>query len=327
MSVFTRRDKCTPLLIMLQGLPGSGKSTFAQNIKTSDGENEFEPVIHSSDSLRKELFGNEETQGDNNMLFTELHKRIKYDLSIGKDVVFDATNIKKKNRIQFLKEMSKIKCTPICVCIMTTVETCVKNNHSRDRKVPDEVIRRMYLNWQPPHYNEGFEEIRLMMYPLTNSEQEKYTIHNFFETANSFDQENKHHKLSLGEHCTKAATFIQNDEKTCDNYPLLFAAMIHDNGKLTTKTRINAKGIEDGDCHYYQHHCAGSYDSFFYMKNSPSEFEKDDMIYIMNLIFYHMCPYLEWKQSERVLNRDKKLLGDKMFNNVMSLHEADLFAH
>jgi hypothetical protein len=40
-----------------------------------------------------------------------------------------------------------------------------------------------------------------------------------------------------------------------------------------------------------------------------------------------MCPYLEWKQSERVLNRDKKLLGDKMFNDVMSLHEADLFAH
>ena len=50
---------------MLVGLPGSGKSTIAQKLNCK---------VFSSDSLRKELWGNENTQGDNSQLFNELLK-------------------------------------------------------------------------------------------------------------------------------------------------------------------------------------------------------------------------------------------------------------
>lgn len=324
MNVLKRLEANVPLMAMLIGLPGSGKSTLADTITTSGDNEEYKPVIHSSDGLRKELFGDEATQGDNNKLFTELHRRIKADLIAGKDVIYDATNISKKLRIQFLNELKNISCTPICLCVMTSYETCLKNNEKRDRKVPVEVIKRMQMNWQPPHYNEGFKEIKYIFSNLDDEYKEKFTIGDFFNVANEFDQENSHHALTLGDHCTKAATYIQ--EHCPDNFPLLIATMLHDNGKLHTKTRTNARGIEDGNCHYYQHHCVGAYNITFYL-HYAKQFTEEDITYISNLIFYHMHPYCQWKQSEKALNKDKRLLGDKLFNDIMLLHDADLYAH
>lgn len=156
------------------------------------------------------------------------------------------------------------------------------------------------------------------------SKKEKYTIDNFFKVANEFNQENSHHELTLGDHCVKAATYIQ--ERCPDDLLLLIAAMLHDIGKLHTKTKNNAKGIEDGDCHYYQHHSYGAYECLFYLYLTR-QFTEQEMTYISNLIYYHMHPYCQWKQSEKVLNKDKRLLGDKLFNDIMTLHNADIYAH
>lgn len=93
-----------PFLIMMCGLPGSGKSTFAENsITVTSGVKQYKPVIHSSDGLRKEIYGNESTQGDANKVFGELHKRIKNDLIAGKDVIYDATCIKRNSVFSFSK--------------------------------------------------------------------------------------------------------------------------------------------------------------------------------------------------------------------------------
>ena len=159
---------------------------------------------------------------------------------------------------------------------------------------------------------------------LDDEYADKFTIRNFFEVANAFDQENIHHNLSLGEHCTKAGIYIQ--EHCPDNFPLLIAAILHDNGKLHTKTRTNAKGVEDGNCHYYQHHSYGSYECLFYLRYAE-QFTEQEMTYIANLIYYHMHPHCQWKQSEKALNKDKCILGDKFFKDIMLLHEADLYAH
>ena len=49
------------------------------------------------------------------------------------------------------------------------------------------------------------------------------------------------------------------------------AALLHDQGKIMTKSRINSKGEDDGNCHYYQHHCVGAYNSIFYTINAGFE--------------------------------------------------------
>ena len=312
-----------PVLFTMIGLPGSGKSTIADNLVVERNTGEYSrPVIHSSDSLRKELFGKEGTQGDNGMIFSELHKRMKQDLKDGKDVVFDATNVNKKFRINFIRELKNIDCFNVAVCVMTPYELCLKNNVSRERVVPENVIRSMYLKWCPPSKQEGFDDI-VLCYSFGDIDvKTKYNLHNFFGgeiNACSIEQENRHHKRTIGDHCIQAAV---NIIYLCpDNYKLYLAALLHDIGKPFTKSHLNAKGEETNECHYYNHQHCGAYDSLFYTYNlSPNE---DEMIHIANLIYYHMHPFLSWKQSEKALKRDRDLLGEDFFNEVMLLHRAD----
>ena len=318
-----------PSFIMMVGLPGSGKSTYAKTL-TLDGK---PYIIHSSDKLREELYGDAAIQGDNNKLFAELHKRIKEDLRYGENVVYDATNIKKKNRIAFLREIEDVPCHKDCIVMATEYKACVYNNEHRERKVPPEVIRRMFLNYQPPHESEGFREIIYVFTYLTSDNRlvetppnDDYTLSKFFKIANNFNQENSHHTFSLGKHCAETGKYIQN--KRTNDFWLLMAALLHDVGKLDTKTKFNSRGVEDGEYHYYNHNCAGSYSSMFYFNNIERVWNKPcPMSDVTNYIYYHMHPYLAWKQSERAKERDKKLLGSKMFNDIMLLHEADLAAH
>ena len=289
-----RKQMNEPFLIVMVGLPGSGKSTFAKTVYFEIDEKRINPVIHSSDNLREELYGNAAVQSDNNNLFSELHRRIKSDLSQGKSVVYDATNISKKNRIAFLREMSKIKCH---------------------------------------HESEGFDSINYCFTYLNERNElvekepnNKYALSNYFKIANNFNQENSHHTFSLGKHCAETGKYIQN--KRTNDFWLLMAALLHDVGKLDTKTKFNSRGVEDGEYHYYNHNCAGSYSSMFYFNNIETVWNKPcPMSDVTNYIYYHMHPYLAWKQSERAKERDRKLLGDKMFNDIMLLHEADLAAH
>jgi len=59
-------------LIMMVGLPASGKSFVAEQLALKENA-----TIHSSDSLRKELFGDVNVQDKNGEVFQELHNRIK----------------------------------------------------------------------------------------------------------------------------------------------------------------------------------------------------------------------------------------------------------
>ena len=318
--------KKTPLMIMLCGLPGSGKSTYADSIRCN-GER---PIIHSSDEMRKKLYNDESCQEDNAKVFQRLHKEIKEDLISGKDVVYDATNISKKKRMAFLESIRNINCENICVVIATTLEACLFNNRCRSRVVPEEAIKRMYRSWTPPHFSEGFTRI---IYHFSYLDQDKivqydsskqYVASNYFKTANSYDQENEHHSLSLGDHITKAGEYIQ--EKEPDNINLLIAALLHDIGKLYTKTRTNHRGEFDGNCHYYQHESVGSYEGMFLLHTAGNFFD-DEITHIVNLIYYHMHPYMSWKQSRKARERDRAILGEEMFNEIMILHDADLYAH
>ena len=310
-----------PLMIMMIGLPGSGKSTFAES---SIFEN---MIIHSSDKLREELYNNVNIQECNVEIFAELHKRLKDDLRKGNSVIYDATNISKKRRRAFISELKNISCEKICICMMTPYEICLINNSIRERVIPNDVIKKMYMHWCPPDLEEGFNKV-FYEYNFGNSinVKEKYTISSLFAGDNSifkFSQENSHHRLTLGKHCVEAKNYL------CEKYPqeylLHIAALLHDIGKVFTKTRINQKGLYDGNCHYYQHHCVGAYDSLFYTYDMSMNTE--EKTYIANLIYYHMHPFTSWKDSEKAKRKCINQIGEKMYNDIMKLHEGDLYAH
>lgn len=154
----------------------------------------------------------------------------------------------------------------------------------------------------------------------------KYTYTYLFDEAHGIDlmsQENSHHRLTLGAHCRAAEDFIK--QKYPDDKRLQLAALFHDNGKVFTKTRFNTRGEEDGQCHYYQHHCVGAYDFLLYA--DAMGVSDRDAIYISNLIYFHMHPFMSWDKSEKSRRKAVKAIGQEMYDDIMKLHAADLAAH
>ena len=146
------------VLIVMCGLPASGKSTYSQWLEESGV---FKRVC--PDSIRGWLYGDENIQGDGKQVFEYAYNDIRGYGRMGKNVVFDATNINRKRRIALVKEMRGNFDVIICKWFSTPLLTCKLRNAQRERQVPYEVLERMAENFQRPTLDEGFdlvEEIR-----------------------------------------------------------------------------------------------------------------------------------------------------------------------
>ena len=142
-----------PNLVMLVGIPGSGKSYLAEKLSAQKGY-----VIHSSDNLRVELFGDIDHQTDNRELFRVLENRIIDDLMAGKDVIYDATNLNRRRRMAFVERAKKRSgATVSCNFLNVPYELCQKRNRERARVVPEDVVLRMYRSIETPSIDEGYD--------------------------------------------------------------------------------------------------------------------------------------------------------------------------
>ena len=304
-----------PKFVMLIGLPASGKSTFAS--KTFGGG-----VVVSTDGIRGELFGDESVQGDPDKVFAEAKRRSVDALNSGCDcVVFDATNLKRKYRVPIIKEIRRRvnkEIDVVAVWVAVPYSVCIERDSNRGRTVGEKVIRRMYMNFVPPSKAEGFDAV-FLHYNCTPKDMDGYTEEAFLGMAMGYDQHNSHHTLTLGEHCTKACEYVR---KHGGSELLCTTALLHDNGKPFTATYVNGKGEVTEECHYYQHHCVGSYDIVFYLRDLPT----NSVVRAANLIYYHMHPLVEWK-SEAKRKKDVAEMDEDFYNDLMLLHEGDLNAH
>lgn len=308
-----------PTFLMLVGLPGSGKSTYAQRYSHMYS-------IHSSDALRYELFGDENDQEHNNVVFDTLHKRIKKDLNDGKSVIYDATNTSWKRRKAFLDSIKNIDCYKDAVVIATPYEVCLEQNEDRERKVPEDVVERMYRNFDIPFYNEGWDAVVIAYMKDSYASCYGHYGNCIYETL-AFSQNNPHHKLSLGEHSVEVRNYIDSALSKMSCKPvnieeLRVAAILHDCGKPFTKSFNDSKGNPTGIAHYYSHECVGSYNSLFYDMSD----ELIDKIYVAALIRWHMIlhHFKSWEQKtiDKYTNEFINL-DDDFWNNLKLLNEAD----
>lgn len=301
-----------PKFFMMVGLVASGKSYRAQELAK-----EYDTEIFSSDELRIELYGDVNHQTDNDKLFIELHRRIKECLKSGKSAIYDATNLNYKRRMAFLAELKNIPCEKICVVMATPYEECLKRNAERERKVPEEVIKRMYMSWTCPYWYEGWDGIGIT---YSDGAENSYGSPQYWvELVMDYNQHNSHHTLSLGEHCLETFLYLEDNHQS--SWDLSGAALIHDCCKPKTATFINARGEETEECHYYNHQHCSSYDSLFFS-------DINEHLYVATLILWHMQPYFwERDNNEKQHNKYRKLWGEKLYNDIMLLHEADRNAH
>ena len=142
------------VLIVLCGLPGSGKSTYANYLTECSP---FECV--STDQIRKELYGNESIQDNPQKVFDIAFKQL-YMMGLnGMNAIFDATNITSRARRRVVQECRNYYDLIICKYIDTPLDVCLHRNSQRERVVPKEVILRMYNNFTMPSREEGFDYV------------------------------------------------------------------------------------------------------------------------------------------------------------------------
>lgn len=84
--------RCGQKLVVLVGPSGAGKTTWAsQNHDPAD--------IVSSDTIREEIFGTRDMDGDQEPVFRKLRAELVARLSVGRSAVVDATNLKREDRL------------------------------------------------------------------------------------------------------------------------------------------------------------------------------------------------------------------------------------
>lgn len=306
-------------LIILCGLPGSGKSSYAANYKAVDDAicTDF-TVIHSSDAIRQELFGNAGSQEDNGRVFELMRKRTQEDLKAGKTVIYDATNITRKARKSAIACAHPTRDTIECHVIWAEPEECVRRDSLRERKVGPTVIDKMLRRWQSPWLDEGFDKIVLHL-NQRDFDQIKYVADS--ASKMHIPHDNPHHQLGVWEHCQHAyhdiVTKYENN-KSIDFDSLAGASMWHDIGKPYTKFFKPGETI----AHYYDHHCVGGYlvyGLYLLPYRFMSDTEMSTVCFISWLVANHMEGFFNSKYYKQ-LNPQWKWYLDV-------LHEADVNAH
>ena len=302
-----------PKFVMLVGLPGSGKSTYANKLTTSIRVTKY----LSSDSIREELYGDESIQGDPNKVFRIMHQRAKEYLTQGFDVVYDATNVTRKNRRGIISEIKHLCDEGLEAHIVwAPYQECLNRDKERKRSVGQEVIHKFLHRWQSPYYDEGFTHIELVL--NCNVGWNRIVYSNSLLDNMRIPHDNPHHQLDIDQHCATAENYIYNKYGSKYGWELVYAAAYHDIGKPFTKGYKNdpeTGKIDYSVAHYYQHDNVGGYLVYgFYDKKKQDEAVKTSW-----LVCNHMQPYFQSNYYKCMKADDKKLID--------LLHEADAASH
>lgn len=127
-------------IILLVGVPGSGKTTLAAKI----AEKGF--TIMNADSIRRELYGDAGEQGDPVEVFKVFFERMEKLMQDGTDLIIDNTNANPMHRKEILDRAKKFEYADVQLWLMDTpLNVCIARNKKRDRVVADEIVSKMHM--------------------------------------------------------------------------------------------------------------------------------------------------------------------------------------
>ena len=151
------KDKVIFLMI---GIPGSGKTTIRETqleylgdyvVISSDDYIEF--FAAAAGSTYSEVFSTAIKHAD-----SHINHQLEYALKHGKNIVWDQTNLTTKKRKYVLSKIPD-DYKRVAIFVDPPLQVALQRNSERSRKVPEEVIEKMYNSLELPQYAEGFDQI------------------------------------------------------------------------------------------------------------------------------------------------------------------------
>lgn len=130
-------------LHLLIGPAACGKSTWAR-------ERLSETYIVSSDRMREELTGDPADQSQNYLVFQRCMDRIRQRLREGQEVTFDATSYSEALREMPVQAGRWCAAEIVGYIFDGSVAVALERNRKRERKVPEEIVRRHFRRLEPP---------------------------------------------------------------------------------------------------------------------------------------------------------------------------------
>ena len=141
-------------IVVLVGLPGSGKSTYLERLGIT-------PL--SSDAVRHLLVDDASDQTIHRRVFAVLRYLVRHRIALGRPLTFvDATHLTPRERRPYLKMGQLYDCAVEALFFDVPLEVCKERNRGRSRIVPEDVMERMAAKLVPPATDEGFSIVTVV---------------------------------------------------------------------------------------------------------------------------------------------------------------------
>lgn len=150
-----------PKLIVLCGIPGSGKSTYRKELLKQYPD---AVVISSDDYIENFARASNKTYNEVFQFAVKqtgawMDKLLEYAVGNNLTIIWDQTNLTARKRKGIIERVPAFY-SKEAVFLDVDLKTALERNAKRDRSIPEYVIENMYLNSTPPTFSEGFRLIK-----------------------------------------------------------------------------------------------------------------------------------------------------------------------
>jgi predicted kinase len=152
-----------PELVMLCGIPCSGKSTYVNKLKKLDYWKDA--VVLSTDNyIEKQA---QRCGLTYNQIFDDVIDDATRELELafieakdkGKNIIWDQTNLSIKARKKKLAKLPSLYARGVIYFDITLEEALRRNENREGKYIPKSVLKRMYHQFEVPTIEEGFDYV------------------------------------------------------------------------------------------------------------------------------------------------------------------------